>query len=120
MLPDFKCLPRPPRYEPPPHLLYHRYTAALDRKEKEAYEKRVSRSKRKSIRKLEQEVEKEGDRMQSEDEDEEEKGGDAYLASNFYNSLFSNQDGSHEGDRMMEDVFEFPTPHEARQHDLYK
>jgi len=118
MLPDFRRLPRPPTWERPRHLLYHSCTAALDRMEKEAYDKRESRSKRKSIRKLEQEVEKEGDSMQS--EDEEEKGGDAYLDSNFYSSLFSDQDGSQEGDRMMEDVYENPTPHEARQLDLYK
>jgi len=115
MLPDFKCLPRPPGYKPPPRLLSHYCTAAFDRKDEEEKEEWL---KRKRIRKLEQEEEEEGDRMQSEDEDE--KGGDAYLASNFYSSLFSGQDGGHEGDRMMEDVFEGPTPHEARQHDLYK
>jgi len=121
MLPDFKRLPRPPTYEPPRHLLYHRYTAALDRMEKEAYDKRVSRRNRKRTRSLEQEVEEEGDRMQSEDEeDEEEKGGDAYLDSNFYSSLFSDQDGSHEGDRMREDVYEGPTPQEAFEQHFYK
>jgi len=118
MLPDFRRLPRPPTWERPRHLLYHRYTAALDRMEKEAYDKKVSKRKRKRIRRLEQEVEEEGDRMQS--EDEEEKGGDAYLASNFYSSLFSDQDGSHEGDRMMEDVYENPTPDEALEHGFYK
>jgi len=120
MLPDFKSLPRPPTWERPRHLLYHHCTAEFDRMEKEANDKRVSRKKRKSIRKLEQEVEKEGDSMQSEDEDEEEKGGDAYLASNNFISLFSGHDGGQEGDRMMEDVYENPTPHEALEQHLYK
>jgi len=121
MLPDFKRLPRPPTYKPPHHLLYHHCTAEFDRMEKEANDKRESRSKRKRIRKLEQEVEEEGDSMQSEDEeDEEEKGGEACLDLNNFNSLFSGHDGGHEGERMREDVYEFPTPDEARQHDLYK
>jgi len=117
MLPDFQHLPRPPTWKPPPRLLSHYCTAAFDRKDEEEKEEWF---KRKRIRKLEQEEEEEGDSMQSEDEDEEEKGGDAYLASNNFSSLFSGQDGSHEGERMMEDVFENPTPDEALEHGLYK